>query len=188
MSRTCVVTLIGLVALMPLRVTAELDPAEVNQAIDRGVDYLRRHYSLRIGLSAAERLRISIGSAYPLEEERVEEVRGLDAVSGLPRKATVTSEEVREALSDPLEAIVEAVKATLDQLSPDLAADLVDGGMVLSGGGALLRRIDRFIAEQTGLPARVVAEPLEAVLQGTLICMEHLDQWRSTLESSDDDV
>lgn len=158
---------------------------EMDQAV---VDYLRRHYSLRIGLPTAERLRIDVGSAYPLEEERVEEVRGLDTVSGLPRKATVTSEEIREALADPLEAIVEAIKATLDRLSPDLASDLLDNGMVLCGGGSLLRGIDRFLAEQTGLPVRVVQEPISAVAKGAQICLEHLDQWRPALESSDDDV
>ena len=158
---------------------------EMDRAI---VDYLRRHYSLRIGLPSAERLRIDIGSAFPLDQEQVQEVRGLDLVSGLPRKATVTSEEVREALADPLEAILEAIKTTLDGCSPDLAADLVENGMVLCGGGALLRGIDRFIAEQTGLPVRVTAEPLCAVARGALICLEHLDQWRPTLESSDDDV
>jgi rod shape-determining protein MreB len=158
---------------------------EMDQAI---VDYLRRHYSLRIGLSAAERLRIEIGSACPLEEEKAEEVRGLDAVSGLPRKATVTSEEVREALSEPLEAIVEAIRQTLDGLSPELASDLVDSGMLLSGGGALLAGLDRFITESTGLPARVAPEPLLAVAKGTLICLEHLDAWRPSLESSEDEV
>jgi rod shape-determining protein MreB and related proteins len=158
-------------------------------AMDRAiVDYLRRHYSLRIGLPAAERLRIEIGSAYPLEEELVEEVPGLDTVSGLPRKATVTSEEVREALAEPLAAIVEAIKNTLDGCTPDLAADLVENGMVLCGGGSLIRRIDRYLAEQTGLPARVAAEPLLSVAKGALVCLEHLDQWRAMLESSDDDV
>ena len=107
----------------------------MDQAI---VDYLRRHYSLRIGLPAAERLRIDIGSAYPLEEELVAEISGLDVASGLPRKATITSEEVRQALADPLEAIVDAIKNTLDHCSPDLAADLMDHGLVLCGGGALL--------------------------------------------------
>jgi len=158
-------------------------------SMDRSiVDYLRRHFSLRIGPAAAERLRIEIGSAYPLDEELVQEVRGLDSVSGLPRGATVTSEEVREALDEPLEEIVEAIKETLDGLSPDLGADLMDQGVVLCGGGALLRRIDRYIAEQTGLPVRVAAEPLTVVAKGTLICMEHLDQWRLALDSSDDDV
>jgi len=158
---------------------------EMDRAI---VDYLRRHFSLRIGLPAAERLRIDIGSAYPLEEERVRQVSGLDTVSGLPRKASVTSEEVRQALGDPLRSIIEAIKLTLDHLSPDLAADLVDNGLVLCGGGALLGRVDRFIGEQTGLPVRVAAEPLSAVARGMLICLEHLDQWRPSLESSEDDL
>jgi rod shape-determining protein MreB len=157
----------------------------MDQAI---VDYLRRHYGLRIGLAAAERLKIDVGSAYPLEEERTVELNGIDAVSGLPRRAAVTSEEVRQALADPLQEIIEAVKATLDHCSPDLASDLVDNGLVLCGGGALLRRIDRFVNEQTGLPARIAPEPLVSVAQGLLICMEHFAQWRRWLQSSDEDV
>ncbi len=103
-------------------------------AFDRAiVDYLRRHYSLRIGLATAERLRIEIGSAYPLEEELVDEVSGADAISGLPRKATITSEEVREALGEPLSRIIDAIKAVLDGCGPELAADLVDNGLVLAG-------------------------------------------------------
>jgi rod shape-determining protein MreB len=152
------------------------------------VDYLRKHYSLRVGKASAEQLRIEIGSAYPLDEERVEEVRGVDTQSGLPRRATITSEEVREALADPLEEIVEAVKAALDGCTPELASDLVDSGMVLCGGAALLRRLDRYLAEQTGLPVRLAAEPLTAVATGALACLENLERWRATLESSDDDV
>jgi rod shape-determining protein MreB len=152
------------------------------------VDYLRRHYSLRIGLPTAERLRIDAGSAFPLEEERVEEVSGLDAVSGLPRRATITSEELRHALEDPLEEIVEAIHATLDRCSPDLASDLVDHGMVLCGGGSLLRRMDRFLAEQTGLPVRMAAEPLRTVAKGLLVALEHLEDWATAVQSSDEDV
>jgi rod shape-determining protein MreB len=156
-------------------------------AMDRAiVDYLKRHYSLRVGIQAAEQLRIDCGSAYPLEQERVEEVRGVDVVSGLPRKAAVTSEEVREALAQPLAEIVHAIKQTLDDCSADLAADLVDDGIVLAGGGALLSGIERFLSEETGLPARVIADPLGAVARGTLICLSHLKKWRGTLESSDD--
>lgn len=158
---------------------------KMDQAI---VDYLYRHYSLRIGLPAAERLKIDLGSAYPLEQEQVAEIGGLDSISGLPRKAMITSEEVRQALSDPIDAILDAIKATLDRLTPDLAADLMDNGLVLCGGGALLRGLDRRLAEQTGLPVRVAPEPLQTVAKGMLICMEYLDQWRPTLESSDDDV
>ena len=157
-------------------------------AMDRAVaDYLKRHYSLRIGLPAAERLRIDVGSAYPLEEETAREVSGLDTLSGLPRRATVTSEEVREALADPLERILDALKDTLDDLSPELAADLVDGGLVLCGGGALLHGFDRFLAEQTGLPVRLAPEPHKAVVAGLLICLEHFHKWRPAMESSEED-
>lgn len=180
-TEVAVISLADIVAGRSIRVGGD----RMDQAI---VDYLRRHYSLRIGVSAAERLRIDIGSAAPLDEERVAEVRGLDAISGLPRRATITSEEVREALADPLESMVDAIRETLDRVSPDLAADLVDQGMVLCGGGSLLRRIDRFLEEQTGLPVHVAPEPLLAVAKGTLVAMEHLEQWRPMLESSDDDV
>lgn len=157
--------------------------------MDRSVvDYLRRHYSLRIGTSAAERLRIDLGTAFDLQQEQVEQISGLDTVSGLPRKATVTSEEIRQALADPLEEILEAIKATLDGCGPDLAADLVDHGLVLCGGGALLRGIDRFLAERTGLPVRVAAEPMKAVVRGLSICLEHFDKWRPMLQSSDEDI
>ncbi len=158
---------------------------KMDQAI---VDYLRRRHSLRVGLGVAEQLRIDIGSAAVLESEMAQEVRGVDVVGSLPRSANVTSEEVRHALAEPLETILEAIKATLDGCSPELAADLVDRGMVLCGGGALLRGLDRYLAEQTGLPVRVTTEPLAAVLTGALVCLENLGRWRTTLESSDDDV
>lgn len=157
----------------------------MDQAI---VDYFRRHYSLRIGPSSAERLKIDIGSAFPLEEERTVELSGIDAVSGLPRRATVASEEIRQALADPLQAVIETIKAALDRCSPELAADLVQNGLVLCGGGALLRRIDRFIGEQTGLPVRVAADPLTAVARGLLVCMEDFRRWRHWMRSSDEDV
>jgi len=156
--------------------------------MDRAVvAYLRRHYSLRVGLPAAERLRIEIGSAFELETEQVDEVSGIDVVSGLPRKATVTSEEVRQALADPLEEILEAVKATLDQCSPDLAADLMERGLVLCGGGALLRGLDRYLSQQTGLPVRLADDPLTTVARGALICMEQFARWRGSLQSSNDE-
>ncbi len=158
-------------------------------AMDRAlVHYLRRKHNLRIGSAAAERLRIEIGSVCPQPDDRAESVRGLDTVSGLPRRATITSEEIREALGGPLETILDAVKETLDHLTPDLAEDLMDNGLVLCGGGALTRGIDRYLADHTGLPVRIAPEPLSAVATGTRICLEHLDRWRSALESSDDDV
>jgi rod shape-determining protein MreB len=149
------------------------------------VAYLRRHYSLRVSAATAEHLRIEIGSAYALEQELVEEVSGIDAVSGLPRRATITSEEIREALLDPLGDVVDAIKATLDGCSPDLAADLVDHGLVLAGGGALLRGLDEYLDEQLGIPVRRAADPMEAVVRGALVCLENLPRWRQSLESSD---
>ncbi len=154
----------------------------MDQAI---ADYLRRHYSLSVGLPAAERLRTEAGSAAPLPEERTVEVSGLDTVSGLPRKATVATEEIRQALAEPLEEIVEAVKRTLDGCGPDLAADLLDRGMVLCGGGALLPGIDRYMHEQTGLPVRRSAEPRTTVVQGLLVALKQRDRWRRAMESSE---
>ena len=180
-TEVAVLSLGDVVASKSVRVAGDA----MDQAI---VDYLRRHYSLRVATGAAERLRIEIGIAYPLETELSEEVRGVDTISGLPRKATITSEEVREALGTPLLAIVDAIKATLEACSIDLAADLVDNGLVLAGGGALVRGLDRFLSEQTALPTRVCAEPLLAVARGTHICLEHFDRWRSAMQSSDDDV
>lgn len=159
------------------------------EAMDRALcDYFRRQYSLRITPSAAEQLKIDIGSAYPLAEELVEEVRGVDTVSRLPRKATVTSEEVRHALAEPLEEIVEAIHLTLDGCSPDLAADLVDQGLVVCGGGALVRGLDRFLQERTGLPTRIDSDPLTTVARGNAICLENWEAWQRQLESSEDDV
>lgn len=179
-TEVAVLSLADLVASRSIRVAGD----KMDEAI---VGYLRRQYSLRIGPAAAERLRIDIGSAAPLEEEQVAEISGVDAISGLPRRATITSEEIREALAEPLEAILDAVQRTLDHVSPDLAADLVDQGMVLCGGGSLLRRLDGFLAERTGLPVRVAPDPMRAVAKGALVAVEQFQQWRTMMESSDDD-
>jgi len=180
-TEVAVMSLSGVVSSHSIRVGG----SEMDTAI---VDYLKRNYQLRIGAGGAERLRIELGSAFALEEEMTDEVSGVDIVSGLPRKANITSEEVREALAEPLAAIVGAIKETIDGCSPDLASDLVENGFVLTGGGALLRRIDRLLSEQTGLPCRVSDTPLEDVARGTQICLEQLPRWRDALESSDDDV
>jgi rod shape-determining protein MreB len=152
------------------------------------VDYLRRNLNLKVGLSTAEQLKIDIGSAASLDHELVDEVRGVDAASGLPRRVEITSQELRQALAEPLEEIVEAIHATLDHTGPELASDLVDHGLVLAGGGALLRGLDRYLTEKTGLPARISPDALVAVSQGNAICLEHLDQWRAKLETQNDDV
>ncbi len=157
----------------------------MDQAI---LDYLRRRHDLKIGLATAEQLRIDVGSAAPLKDELSAEVRGLDATTGLPRRAMITSAELREALAGPLDDIVDALKTTLDGCSPDLAADLVDSGLVLTGGAAQLRNFDALLAERIGLPVRIAAGAQATVTQGMLVLLEHLSQWQQMLESSDDDV
>jgi rod shape-determining protein MreB len=127
-----------------------------------------------------------LGSALPIgNDEGREEVRGLDLATGLPRRVEITSAEVRAALMEPLERILDAIRATLDDCSPDLVSDLVDRGVVLCGGGALLSGLDRWITQRTGLPAHVSPDALTAVVQGTLTCLEHFDSWRNLVEVGD---
>ncbi len=146
-------------------------------------EFLRQRYSLRIGLQTAEQLKISIGSAYPLHSELTAEVRGLDTVGGIPRRATITSEEIRQALKGPLESMMESIRTVIQRCDPQLVADLAETGLVLTGGGALLRGLDELMREQLGVPVRIADEPLKTVARGTAICLEHLEQWRAVLDS-----
>ncbi len=146
------------------------------------VRYLRKRYSLRIGLQSAEQLKISIGSAAPLDVELTQEVSGLDTASGVPRKALITSEEVREALYEPLEEITDCIRRTIERCQPELIADLADTGMVLAGGVALLRGIDRYLHQHLGIPVRVADSPRTAVTRGAMICLDHLDKWKMGLD------
>jgi rod shape-determining protein MreB len=148
------------------------------------IAYMRRTYNLMIGELSAERIKMEIGSAYPLEEELTMEVRGRDAIDGLPTKQTVTSEEIREALREPCNAIVEAVRRTLEKTPPELAADLVETGVTLAGGGALLRGLDKLITRETGLHTAVAEDPITCVARGTGIFLENLDLFSDILESS----
>jgi rod shape-determining protein MreB len=149
--------------------------------------HMKKTYNLTIGEQTAERIKIEIGSAAPVGDTRSMEVRGRDNVSGLPRKTVVTSDEVREALQEPCQSIVEAVMRTLERAEPELAADLVDNGITLVGGGALLRGMDTLISNATGLDVRVGDEPMTAVARGTAIYLENLREWKATLESDQDD-
>ncbi len=152
---------------------------ELDEAV---VEYLKQRFSLRIGTPTAEKVKIQIGSAYPLEQELTMEVRGLDTISGIPRKAVVTSEEIREALREPVTAILNCVKNCIEQCKPELVGDIVDHGLVLTGGGALLRGLDQLMNEQLGIPVRVADDPLTTVARGTAICLDHLSQWRTSLD------
>ncbi len=137
---------------------------EMDEAI---IQYLRKTYNLMIGERTAEEIKIKIGSAYPLEEELKMEVRGRDLGAGLPKMLAITSEEVREALQEPITQIVDTVRSTLEATPPELSADLIERGIIMAGGGALLRGIDKLLQEETGLPVHVADDPLTAVALGT---------------------
>jgi len=145
---------------------------EMDEAI---ISYLKKTYNLMIGETSAENIKIKIGSAYPLEEELVIEVKGRDLVAGLPKTLTVSSEEIREALSEPVSGILEAIRTTLERTPPELLADLIDRGLIMAGGGALLRGLDRLISEETGLPVHVADDPLTAVALGTGRVLDNLN-------------
>jgi rod shape-determining protein MreB len=122
----------------------------------------------------AEDIKVKVGSAYPLEQELTMEVKGRDLIAGLPKTLTVTSEEIRESLQEPISTIVESIRITLERCPPELAADLVDRGIVLAGGGALIRGIDKLLSEETGLPVHVAEDPLSAVANGTGVVLQEL--------------
>lgn len=149
------------------------------------VQYVRKTYNLEIGHRTAEQIKIHIGSAYPLEEELTMEIRGRDTIAGLPRATTISSEEIREALKEPIGKIVLAVKSTLERTAPELASDLITNGLVLVGGGALIRGLDKLLAEDTGLPVQIGNDPLTAVARGTGYLLENLDLYKSVLQDED---
>ena len=166
-TEVALISLAGIVFSKSVRVGGD----ELDEAI---IAHMKRAYNLMIGERTAEEIKIKIGSAYPLEEETSMEVKGRDLVAGLPKTLTVTSEEIREALQEPIQTVVEAVRITLERCPPELSADLVDRGLVLAGGGALLRGIDRLLAEETGLPVHVADDPLSAVAEGAGIVLHSL--------------
>lgn len=177
------------VAIMSLADIAQCESVRVaGDDMDEAIiNHMKKAYNLMIGEQTSERIKIEIGSAAPEGEERTMEVRGRDMISGLPRKTVITSEEIREALQEPLSAIIETVTRTLERAEPELAADLVDNGIVLAGGGALLRGIDIVISNATGLDCRIADDPLTCVARGTAIYLEHLEEWKGTMESDSDD-
>ena len=167
-TEVAIISLTGIVLSRSVRVGGD----EMDEAI---VQYLKRVYNLMIGERTAEEIKITIGSAYPLGEEMSMEVKGRDLVAGLPKTLTITSEEIREALQEPVSAIVEAIRITLERCPPELSSDLVDRGIVLAGGTSQLRGLDKLIAEQTGLPVHVAEDPLSAVAEGTGVVLHELN-------------
>jgi len=175
-----VISLSGLVVSRSIRVAGD----ELDESI---TSHIKRTYNLMIGEPTAEKIKIETGSASPLEAELTMEVRGRDMISGLPRKTIITSEEIREALKEPVGAIIDAVTSTLEKAEPELAADLVDNGITLAGGGALLRGMDTVLSNATGLQVRVADDPLTCVARGTAVYLENLEIWKDTMESDEDE-
>ncbi len=155
-----VISMGGIVYAKSIKVAGD----EMDMAI---MEYLRRTYNIMIGERTAEEIKIRIGSGYPLEEELTMDVRGRDLIAGLPKTISITSVEIREALADTVQAIVDASKSTLEHTPPELSADLIDRGIVMAGGGSLLRGLDKRIADETGLPVHVADDPTIAVVMGT---------------------
>ena len=151
------------------------------------ISYMRRKYDLMIGLQTAEAIKIDIGTVAKLDEELNKEVRGRDVVGGLPRKCEVKSAEICEALTEPVGQVIECVTRTLENAEPELAADLVENGIHLVGGGALLRGLHTAIAEATGLDVHAVDDPLSCVARGTSVYLENLSTWKDTMESDADE-
>lgn len=163
-TEVAIISLAGIVFSRSVRVGGD----EMDEAI---IAHMKRVYNLMIGERTAEQIKMKIGSAYPLDEEISLDVKGRDLVAGLPKTLQVSSEEIREALQEPVQTIVEAVRISLERCPPELSADLVDRGLVLAGGGALLNGLDRLLAEETGLPVHVADDSLSAVAEGTGIVL-----------------
>jgi rod shape-determining protein MreB len=166
-TEVAVISLSGIVYSNSARVGGD----KMDEAI---INYVKRRYNLLIGERTAELIKINIGTAYPTDGVQSMEVKGRDLVAGVPKTLEIKSEEVREALGEPINAIVESVKIALERTPPELAADIVDKGIVLTGGGALLANIDILLREETGLPIMLAEDPLTAVALGTGLCLDEI--------------
>lgn len=173
-TEVAIISLGGVVTHRSIRVGGD----ELDEAI---VNYVKRKYNLLIGERTAEQVKIEVGSAYPIDDLPDIDIRGRDLVTGLPNTVRVTAEEIRNALSEPVSNIVEAIKVTLERTPPELASDIMDRGIALVGGGALLKGFDRLISEETGMPVSVTDEPLLAVVRGTGKVLEELETLRRLL-------
>lgn len=167
-TEVAVISLGGIVTSKSLRMAGD----ELDQAI---INYIKREYNLMVGERTAETVKIELGSAFPEDDERSMDIKGRDLVTGLPKTVTITEAEIREALSEPVSAIVEAIKTTLEKTPPELAADVMDKGIMIAGGGALLRGIDKLINSETHMPVNIAESPLDCVALGAGKALEHFD-------------
>ncbi|MGQ9823685.1 MAG: rod shape-determining protein [Desulfotomaculales bacterium] len=173
-TEVAVISLGGIVTSTSIRIAGD----EMDEAI---IQHIKKAYNLMIGERTAEEIKIEIGTAYPQEDLGFYDVRGRDLITGLPKTVRVTAEEIYRALSEPVSAILEAIKNTLEQTPPELSADIMDRGIVMAGGGSLLRGLDQLVSEQTGMPVHVADEPLLCVAYGTGRVLENIDILRRVL-------
>ena len=179
-TEVAVISLGGIVTAQSVRVAGD----ELDEAV---LQYVKKEFSLAIGDRTAEEIKIHMGSAWPLDEELTADIRGRDLISGLPRTVPITTEQVREALAEPVSAIVDAVKTTLDKTPPELAADIMEQGIMITGGGALLAGLDRRLAHETGMPINVAHDPLFSVVIGSGRALENIDAMRGLMSLGGDE-
>ncbi len=178
-TEVAVISLGGVVASESVRVGGD----ELDDSI---IQYVKKEFSLALGERTAEEIKVQLGSAWPLRQELRAEIRGRDLVTGLPRTVVIGTPDIREAIEEPVAAICDAVKSTLDKTPPELAADIMERGITIAGGGALLKGIDQRLAEETGMPIRIAADPLHAVVIGAGQVLEEFEALRDVVLSSGD--
>ena len=179
-TEVAVISLGGIVTAQSIRVGGD----ELDDAV---LQYVKKEFSLAIGDRTAEEIKIQMGSAWPMEEELTADIRGRDLISGLPRTVQITTEQIREALAEPISAIVDAVKTTLDKTPPELAADIMEDGITITGGGALLGGLDQRLLHETGMPIRIADEPLYSVVIGSGRALENIDAMRDLMSLGGED-
>lgn len=173
-SEVAVISLGGIVAARSVRCAGdEFDAAIIN--------YIKKKYNLLIGERTAENVKLEIGSAFPSEKETTMEIKGRNLLNGLPENITVSSAEIRDALVEPLYRVIDAIKSTLEETPPELSADIIDHGITLAGGGALLRGLDRLINRETGMPVYIAEYPLDCVAEGTGKILENISDYQDAL-------
>ncbi len=175
-SEVAVISLGGVVTSKSLRIAGD----EFDEAI---VHYVKKEYSLMVGERSAEQIKVTIGAAYPKPKEEYMDIRGRDLITGLPKNITISSSEITEALKEPINSIIDAIKLTLEKTPPELASDIIDKGIMLAGGGALLSGLDKLIKEETGMPVTIAEEPLDCVAIGTGRVLEEIETLKKVLLS-----
>ena len=179
-TEVAVISLGGIVTAQSIRVAGD----ELDEAV---LQYVKKEFSLAIGDRTAEEIKIQMGSAWPLDEELTADIHGRDLISGLPRTIEITTEQVREAVAEPISAIVDAVKTTLDKTPPELAADIMEDGITITGGGALIGGLAQRLTHETGMPIRIADEPLYSVVIGSGRALENIDAMRGLMSLGGED-